>query len=378
MSTHHREVVVIGGGQAGLAIGHFLAQQGRRFTILEAADAPAAAWRERWDSLRLFTPARFDSLPGKPFPGDPDRYPTRDEVVGYLTDYARDLPVELSSRVRKLRRDDARYRVELDDRTYEADQVVIATGPFQTPRIPALAARLAPDVHQLHSAAYRNPAQIPAGPVLVVGGGNTGYQIAEELATTHEVHLAVGSQQKPLPQRILGRDIFRYLNAPPTPPPRCRPTPLRSRPEPPAYPHDSEFLMTKITPATRHFLRHYGEMLAAMFIGMAASGSRSRQSCERPAPDLRRARPALARAPHGPLVADGHRAQRDVREHARCHAPPPRRVQPRRPRRPTPPAAAERGLALLEPRAAGPPKGSGAPAYVPSGHGSVAHLRMRP
>jgi putative flavoprotein involved in K+ transport len=213
MSTHHREVVVIGGGQAGLAIGHFLAQQGRRFTILEAADAPAAAWRERWDSLRLFTPARFDSLPGKPFPGDPDRYPTRDEVVGYLTDYARDLPVELSSRVRKLRRDDARYRVELDDRTYEADQVVIATGPFQTPRIPALAARLAPDVHQLHSAAYRNPAQIPAGPVLVVGGGNTGYQIAEELATTHEVHLAVGSQQKPLPQRILGHDIFRYLNA---------------------------------------------------------------------------------------------------------------------------------------------------------------------
>jgi putative flavoprotein involved in K+ transport len=213
MSTHHREVVVIGGGQAGLAIGHFLAQQGRHFAILEAAAAPAAAWRERWDSLRLFTPARYDSLPGAPFPGDPDHYPTRDEVVAYLTDYARERPVELDSRVRKLRRDGDGYRVELDDRSYEADQVVIATGPFQTPRVPALAARLSPQVHQLHSAAYRNPAQIPAGPVLVVGGGNTGHQIAEELAPTHEVHLAIGSKQKPMPQRVLGRDIFRYLNA---------------------------------------------------------------------------------------------------------------------------------------------------------------------
>jgi putative flavoprotein involved in K+ transport len=213
MSTHHRDVVVIGGGQAGLAVGHFLAGQGRDFTILEAADAPAAAWRERWDSLRLFTPARYDSLPGKPFPGDPDGYPARDDVVAYLTDYARDLPVELGSRVRGLGRSATGYRVDLADRAYEAAQVVVATGPFQTPRIPALAGRLAPGVQQLHSAAYRTPEQIPAGPVLIVGGGNTGYQIAEELALTHEVHLAVGSRQQPLPQRLLGRDIFRYLDA---------------------------------------------------------------------------------------------------------------------------------------------------------------------
>ncbi|HEX6026943.1 MAG TPA: NAD(P)-binding domain-containing protein [Solirubrobacter sp.] len=213
MTPIHREVVVIGGGQAGLAIGHFLAEQGRDFTILEAADAPAAAWRERWDSLRLFTSARYNSLPGKPFPGDPDRYPTRDEVVAYLTDYASGLPVELSSRVRRLTRSGSSYRVELDDREYEADQVVVATGPFQTPRIPAFAAGLADTVHQLHSTGYRNAAQIPDGLVLVVGGGNTGYQIAEELTATHEVHLAVGSRQTPMPQRLFGRDIFRFLDA---------------------------------------------------------------------------------------------------------------------------------------------------------------------
>jgi len=213
--SERREVIVVGGGQAGLAIGYLLAQQGRQFTILEAADTPAAAWRERWDSLRLFTPVRYDSLPGRAFPGDPDSYPGRDDVVAYLTDYARDfeLPVELSSRVRAVRQGERGYLVELDDRSYEADQVVIATGPFQVPRVPAIAERLGPGVTQLHSSAYRGPEDVPAGPVLVGGGGNTGYQIAEELARTHKVHLSIGARQTPLPQRILGRDLFRYLEA---------------------------------------------------------------------------------------------------------------------------------------------------------------------
>src|SRR6187200_309959 len=127
--TQHRDVVVVGGGQAGLAMGYFLAQHDRRFTILEAATEPAAVWRERWDSLRLFTPVRRDGLPGRAFPGDPDSYPGRDEVVAYLEDYARDfeLPVELSSPVRAVRRGESGYLVELDDRSYETDQVVIAT-----------------------------------------------------------------------------------------------------------------------------------------------------------------------------------------------------------------------------------------------------------
>jgi putative flavoprotein involved in K+ transport len=210
------EVVVIGGGQAGLAIGYFLTQQGRRFAIVEAASEPAAVWRSRWDSIRLFTPVRYDGLPGLAFPGDPDSYPGREEVVAYLTEYAHrfELPVELNSRVQSVRaRDDGGFFVELADRAYEADQVVVATGPFQVPFTPAMAADLGDDVVQMHSSDYRSPAELPAGTVLVVGGGNTGYQIAAELAQSREVHLAVGARQTPLPQRILGRDLFRYLEA---------------------------------------------------------------------------------------------------------------------------------------------------------------------
>jgi putative flavoprotein involved in K+ transport len=207
------DVVVVGGGQAGLAIGYFLAQQGRNFAILEAAEEPAAAWRTRWDSLKLFTPARYSGLPGLPFPGDPDSYPTRDDVVSYLTEYARHfaLPVALGSRVRSVRPAEDRYLVEVDDRSYTTDQVVVATGPFQVPFVPAIADGLGEEVVQIHSTRYRAPRDLPAGPVLIVGGGNTGFQIAEELSASHEVHLSIGSRQTPLPQRILGRDLFWYL-----------------------------------------------------------------------------------------------------------------------------------------------------------------------
>jgi putative flavoprotein involved in K+ transport len=209
------EVIVVGGGQAGLAMGYFLAEQGRQFTILEAADELAATWRARWDSLKLFTPVRYDSLPGLAFPGDPDSYPGRDDVADYLTSYARhfDLPIELSSRVRSICAGNGGYVVELEDRTYQAEQVVVATGPFQVPFTPVLAERLDREVVQMHSSAYRTPGDLPEGIVLVVGGGNTGFQIAAELADSREVHLSVGSRQTPLPQRVLGRDLFRYLEA---------------------------------------------------------------------------------------------------------------------------------------------------------------------
>jgi putative flavoprotein involved in K+ transport len=214
-SSERREVIVVGGGQAGLAIGYFLARQGRDFVILEAAEEPAAAWRERWDSLKLFTPVRYNSLPGLTFPGEPGSYPGRDDVAAYLIHYVRhfDLPVALGSRVRSIRKANGGYSVELDDRTYEAQQVVVATGPFQVPFTPAIARRLDPEVVQLHSTAYRSPEALSTGPVLVAGGGNTGFQIAAELAGSREVHLSIGSRQTPLPQRILGRDLFWYLEA---------------------------------------------------------------------------------------------------------------------------------------------------------------------
>jgi putative flavoprotein involved in K+ transport len=207
------DVAVVGAGQAGLAIGRFLALQGRRFTIFEATDSVGSAWRSRWDSLVLFTPRRYDALPGLAFPGDPDGYPTRDEVVAYLERYAErfELPVELSSPVRSLRQVDGGFVLELSGRTIEAEQVVVATGPFQVPRLPVLAGGLAPDVFQTHSAGYRRPDDVPTGRALVVGGGNTGFQIAQELAATREVQLAIGSRQTPLPQRLLGRDLFWWL-----------------------------------------------------------------------------------------------------------------------------------------------------------------------
>ena len=206
-------MIVVGSGQAGLAIGYFLARQGRNFAILEAAEEPAAAWRARWDSLKLFTPARYSGLPGLAFPGDPDSYPRRDDVVAYLTEYARHfaLPVVLGGRVRAIRQTQGRYQVEVEDRSYMADQIVIATGPFQIPFVPAIADQLGQDVFQLHSTRYRAPGNLPDGRVLVVGGGNTGFQLAEELSATRETHLSIGSRQTPFPQRILGRDLFWYL-----------------------------------------------------------------------------------------------------------------------------------------------------------------------
>jgi putative flavoprotein involved in K+ transport len=207
------DVVVIGAGQAGLAIGHFLARAGRRFVIVERSDSIAAAWRSRWDSLTLFTPRRYDSLPGLAFAGDLEGYPRRDEVIAYLEQYAAafELPVELKSAVRSLDADGGGFLVALEDRQIEADQVVVATGPFQLPRVPALADELAPDVFQTHSTGYRRPSDVPGETVLVVGGGNTGFQIAKELAATRRVQLAVGSRQTPLPQMFLGRDLFWWL-----------------------------------------------------------------------------------------------------------------------------------------------------------------------
>jgi putative flavoprotein involved in K+ transport len=212
--SNQYDVVVIGGGQAGLAIGHFLAPTNRRFVILERANELAAAWRERWDSLKLFTPRRYDALPGMPFPGDPDGYPGKEEVVAYLQAYAAEfeLPTRLDSPVRALRLcGDGRFEVDLDEETLTADQVVVATGGFQDPRVPDLASDLAGGVVQMHSSAYRAPADLPDGTIAVVGGGNTGFQIAEELAGTRHVHLAVGRRQAPLPQRLLGRDLFWWL-----------------------------------------------------------------------------------------------------------------------------------------------------------------------
>src|SRR6266508_5168100 len=209
------DVVVIGGSQAGLAIGYHLAKRGLRFVILDAGPEIGHVWRSRWDSLTLFTPAQYSGLPGMAFPMPKDTYPSKDDVVTYLQSYvsAFDLPVRLNAIVTSLTQRDGAYVVATADEEFTASQVFIATGPFQVPFVPPAAGDLDGAVFQIHSADYRSPAQLPeGGHVLVVGGGNSGFQIAEELAATRKVDLAVGKRVPSLPQRLLGKDLFWWLS----------------------------------------------------------------------------------------------------------------------------------------------------------------------
>jgi putative flavoprotein involved in K+ transport len=212
--TQRAEVIVIGAGQAGMAAGYYLAQAQIPYLILDAAPRAGEAWRQRWDTLELFTPARYSSLPGMRFPGDPGHYPGKDEVVGYMQAYARAfaLPVRYNTRVTALDRSPGGYRLRTSAGIYEAGQVIVATGAYQQPWTPPIAAGLSTEVTQLHSAAYRNPAQIPGGKVLVVGAANSGAQIAADLAPTHEVWLSRGAPIRRLPRKILGIPIHSLGN----------------------------------------------------------------------------------------------------------------------------------------------------------------------
>lgn len=188
----HVETVIVGAGQAGLATGYFLAEQGLELLIVDAHERVGAAWRRRWDSLRLFTPAAYSALPGMPFPGLPDRYPTKDEMADYLEAYADRfaLPLHLGSAIDRFGRHDDGYVLDVDGRRLLADHVVVATGSFHHPRVPAFASALDPGIVQLHSEQYRNPGQLQKGPVLVVGAGSSGAEIALELAARHRVWLS--------------------------------------------------------------------------------------------------------------------------------------------------------------------------------------------
>jgi putative flavoprotein involved in K+ transport len=213
--TRHYDVVIVGGGQAGLAMGYHLARHGRDFVILDAAQRTGEAWRKRWDSLTLFTPARYSALPGLRFPAEPEHLPRKDEVADYLERYAErfTLPIRHGERVTRLEHvsEWRGFHIETEQQRYEADQVVIATGPFQRPFIPAIAGSLSEHVVQLHSSSYRSPAQLPDGDVIVVGGGNSGVQIAAELASTRRTWLSIGDKVATLPDRFMGRNVFWWL-----------------------------------------------------------------------------------------------------------------------------------------------------------------------
>jgi putative flavoprotein involved in K+ transport len=191
-SEQHFDTVVIGGGQAGLAMGYFLARQDRDFVILDAGDRVGQTWRKRWDSLRLFTPSFHDGLPGMPFPAPANYFPTKDETADYLEAYASKfaLPVRFGRHVDSLTRHDDGYLVSAGYERYVTEHVVVATGPYQHPKIPSFAAGLDPKIVQLHSSAYRHPNQLPKADVLVVGAGNSGAEISVDLAATRHTYLS--------------------------------------------------------------------------------------------------------------------------------------------------------------------------------------------
>jgi putative flavoprotein involved in K+ transport len=206
------ETVVVGAGQAGLAAGHHLASHDVDFSIVSDERRVGDNWRRRWDSLRLFTPARYSSLPGMPFPAHPYHLPDKDEMADYLERYAErfELPVRPSTRALSLRHDGTRFVLRTSGGVLESDSVIVATGAFQSPRIPDFATRLSPTIAQIHSSQYVNHWSIPEGPVLVVGAGNSGAQIAIELARFRPVWLA-GRDTGHLPRRVLGRDLFDWI-----------------------------------------------------------------------------------------------------------------------------------------------------------------------
>jgi putative flavoprotein involved in K+ transport len=212
--TADSTVTVIGAGQAGLATGYHLMKRDIEFVIVADDERVGDTWRDRWDSLELFTPAFYDGLPGLDFPADdPEYLPKKDELADYLEAYAEtfDLPIELETRVTGLGRADGRYRLETSAGDRAADQVVVATGAHSSPWRPAFADELDDDVFACHSSGYRNPDQLHDGDVLVVGAGNSGTQIATELSNDGRTVLLSGRDTGRLPRRLLGRDIYRWI-----------------------------------------------------------------------------------------------------------------------------------------------------------------------
>jgi putative flavoprotein involved in K+ transport len=209
------ETVVVGGGQAGLSVAYFLRQEGRSFVVLDSSERIGDSWRKRWDSLRLYSPAFRDGLPGMPFPAERTAYPTKDEMGDYLEAYAArfDLPVLSGVAADELRRENGHYVVCAGDVRFEADNVVVATGVFRKPYAPDFAGELDPGIAQLHSDDYRNLSQLQDGPVLVVGASHSGSDVAFEASAAHDVILCgPDTGQIPVPiESRRGRFFFRLL-----------------------------------------------------------------------------------------------------------------------------------------------------------------------
>lgn len=208
------EVAVIGAGQAGLAIGYYLKKSGLSFVLLDESEKVGDVWRKRYDSLILFSPRKYSSLPGLALPGNPGGFPSKDELADYLETYADhfSIPIHLETKVEKLEKAGEDFRIETSKGEWRANQVVVATGPFQKPFIPQIKKDIPESICQLHSSEYQSPSQLSEGNVLVVGGGNSGAQIAAELSETRNVSISTGHELIFIPREIWKRSIFWWLD----------------------------------------------------------------------------------------------------------------------------------------------------------------------
>jgi putative flavoprotein involved in K+ transport len=200
------DTIIIGGGQSGLSVGYHLAKRGQQFVILDGNERVGDSWRKRWDSLRLFTPARFDGLDGMPFPAPAHYFPTKDEMGNYLESYASKfkLPIQSGVRVDRLSKNGDRFVIDSHDQRYEAKNVVVAMANYQVPIKPSFASQIDPGITQIHSIEYKNPSQLQKGSVLIVGAGNSGSEIAMELAPQHAIFMS-GRSTGEIPFRIESR-----------------------------------------------------------------------------------------------------------------------------------------------------------------------------
>jgi len=218
----HTDVLIIGGGQAGLAAAYFLSMRGVPHLIVDRGEEIGEAWKRRYDSLQLFTPRIYSRLPGMRLPGNPRGFPSKDEIAEALQRYAADhrLNVRLGTEVLSLKKINGEFQAETDRGTFTARHAIVATGPFQSPWIPPLSKDLDPSVTQIHSSRYRNPSDLRPGSVLVVGSGNSGAQIAAELAQSRRVILSAGHRMSFMPLTLFGKSAFWWfdklgiLNAP--------------------------------------------------------------------------------------------------------------------------------------------------------------------
>ena len=276
MVTERIETLVIGAGQAGLATGYHLQRRGRPFLIVDADDRVGGGWRRQWDTLRLYSPAAYDALPGMPFPAPRWSYPVKDEVADYLEAYADtfSLPVRLGVRVDSLRRAGGAYVAVCGDTVIEADNVVVCTGTFgRTPFVPDFASRLDSSIIQLHSSQYRRPSQLAEGPVLVVGASHSGGDIAYEAALSHRTTLC-------------GRDTGQF------------PVPLSSPLAPVAFSAQLfvfRYVLTRSNPLGRHVMDEF-RFMGGPALRVRASDLRARDVERVPlrVTDVKEGRPVLA------------------------------------------------------------------------------------